>query len=86
MDLEKSNNANLPSADEERFWEAASRIFGKSNFESKENYSGRGMFGKKAPAALTTEVKPSSLEGKQFCRITGAWTDSLGLGWVYYLK
>lgn len=72
------------ASDADKFWKSADKYI--KQYDVRKGYSGRGMFGEKSPAALTTDVSPNSDEGKKFVGATGAHTDSMGLGYIYYLR
>ena len=55
------------------------------DYEIREGYSGRGMFGRKSEFAITTDVDPDSALGKELIDL-GLTYDNMGKGWVYYLK
>jgi hypothetical protein len=55
------------------------------DYEIREDYSGRGMFGRKSEFAITTDVDPDSALGKELIDL-GLTYDNMGKGWVYYLK
>jgi hypothetical protein len=54
-------------------------------YEIREDYSGRGMFGSKSEFAITTDAEPDSGLGQELIAL-GLTYDNMGKGWVYYLK
>ena len=48
-------------------------------------YNGREMYGKESDLAFSCDVSPQSREGHAL-QALGLECDSLGRGWVYYLK
>jgi len=55
------------------------------DWEEREGYSGRGMFGEEAEIAIVAPIHPNSDEG-QALQALGMNVDSLGLSMVYYFK
>lgn len=78
-------NHDEDEEEEDDFFDSAQKFFHK-DWERIEHYSGRGMFGKSSRCALRSDVSPNSQNGKKFLKATGASVDSLGLGFVYYLR
>jgi hypothetical protein len=70
---------NIPAV--ERFFELADSILGESDYRRMDDYSGRGMYGEVASAAVISTVK-----SELFRELTSCRSDQLGLGMVYYIK
>lgn len=49
-----------------------------------DGYSGRGMFGRLSPLAISTDVHPSSEAGETLIDVMGMACDNLGLSYIYY--
>lgn len=67
----------IPAA--ERFFELADAIVG--DYSRMDDYSGRGMYGEIASAALSTDFPNELFRDLASCR-----SDQLGRGVVYYIK
>lgn len=80
--------ASIPAAKLERIRRKAIDILDSSymiEWREDDSYSGRGMYGDVSPLAFRTDVSPNSEEGDKLDKL-GFWYDSMGRGWVYYIK
>lgn len=53
--------------------------------KDREDYSGRGMFGKVSSVAITGPIHPCSKVGEELRQLGMSW-DSMGRDWVYYTR
>lgn len=53
--------------------------------KDRNDYSGRGMFGRVSSVAITSSVHPQSPAGEKL-RDLGLTFDSMGRDWIYYTR
>ena len=63
--------------------EAARAIAADAGLDERNDYTGRGMFGRPAAWAAEGDVHPGGPTGRRLLA-TGCAYDQMGLDWVYY--
>jgi hypothetical protein len=74
----------MKTLNHDKIIDLAQEILGE--IEVRNDYSGRGMFGKVSELAFVTKCHPNSERGKKFLQKTKMRTDNMGLTYIYYFS